>query len=49
MNTLLFLFISIPLADNNLKTYKEGYEQYVAETHSLLPLPRFKNKKEKEV
>lgn len=49
LNTLLFLFISIPLADNHLKTYKEGYDEYVLETHSLLPLPRFNVKKEKEI
>lgn len=49
LNTLLFLFISIPLADNHLKTYKEGYDQYLLETRSLLPLPRFKFKKEKTI
>ena len=43
INTLLFAFISIPLADNHLKTYKTGYEEYRRETRNLLPLPRFTN------
>jgi steroid 5-alpha reductase family enzyme len=39
-NTCLFLFISIPMADKHLATYKEGYERYRAETRMLLPIPK---------
>jgi steroid 5-alpha reductase family enzyme len=39
-NTALFLFISIPLAENHLAAYKEGYEEFVRETRMLLPLPK---------
>jgi steroid 5-alpha reductase family enzyme len=39
-NTCMFLFISIPLADKHLATYKEGYEQYRAKTRMLLPIPK---------
>ncbi|HNX15662.1 MAG TPA: DUF1295 domain-containing protein [Oscillospiraceae bacterium] len=40
MNTLLFLFISIPLAEKHLAGYKVGYAEYQKETRMLLPLPR---------
>ncbi len=39
-NTMLFLFISIPLAEKHLAGYKEGYEQYQKETRMLLPIPK---------
>ncbi len=39
-NNLMFMFISIPLADNHLKTYKDNYLQYKKETWSLLILPK---------
>lgn len=39
-NTLLFLFISIPMAENRLKTYKTGFEEYLGETRMLLPIKR---------
>ena len=39
-NTLLFLFISIPLAEKHLAGYKEGYEEYRKQTRMLLPIPR---------
>lgn len=42
-NTALFLFISIPLAENHLATYKRGYAAYVEETRQLLPLPKRRN------
>ena len=48
LNTLLFIFISIPMADNNLKTYKAGYDEYRKETRSLLPFPKLVNTKEKQ-
>ena len=40
INTCLFLFISIPLAETHLKTYKKDYEAYQRETRMLIPLPR---------
>ncbi len=49
LNNLLFLFISIPLAENNLKTYKPGFEEYKKKTRKLLPIKeqnRFSNRKE---
>ena len=36
INTLLFLFISIPLADNHQKR-KEGFDEYKSETNMLIP------------
>ena len=41
-NNLMFMFISIPLADNHLKTYKANYPEYKKETWSLLILPKKK-------
>ena len=41
LNTLLFLFISIPLADNR-QSRKEGFEEYKHATRILLPVPRLK-------
>ena len=38
-NTLMFLFISIPMADRR-QAEKEGYNEYKSETRSLFPLPR---------
>ncbi len=40
-NTLLFLFVSIPLADRH-QSRKEGFEEYKAQTRMLLPVKRFK-------
>ena len=37
-NTLMFWFISIPMAETRLSGYKEGFSAYVAETNRLLPL-----------
>lgn len=39
-NTLLFLFISIPLQENHLKQYKEGFEDYKKITRMLLPIKK---------
>ncbi len=36
---MLFLFISIPLAEKKLIGYKEGYEEYKSRTRKLLPIP----------
>ena len=40
LNTLMFLFISIPMAENRLRGYKEGYDEYVMRTRILLPFAR---------
>lgn len=37
-NTLMFLFISIPMAETRMAGYKEGFDRYVAETNRLLPI-----------
>ena len=37
VNTLMFLFISIPLAETRLAGYKERFFEYVSETNRLLP------------
>jgi steroid 5-alpha reductase family enzyme len=39
LNTLLFLFVSIPMADQR-QSRKEGFEEYKKQTFSLLPLPK---------
>lgn len=39
LNTLLFLFISIPMADKH-QSRKKGFEAYKAQTRMLLPLPK---------
>ncbi len=39
-NTCLFLFISIPLAEKHLATYKTGYGSYRQATRMLLPIPK---------
>ncbi len=41
-NTCLFLFISIPLADKHLASYKENYAAYRKETRMLFPIPKRK-------
>ena len=42
-NTLLFVFISIPLAEKHQASRKEGFEDYKKETRMLLPI--YKRKK----
>ena len=37
-NTLMFLFISIPMAETRMAGYKEGFDRYVKETNRLLPI-----------
>ena len=39
LNTLLFLFVSIPMADKR-QSAKEGFEVYKKQTRMLLPLPK---------
>ena len=43
VNTLMFQFISIPMAENRLAGYKEGFADYVSETNKLLPFARRKS------
>lgn len=40
-NTLLFLCVSIPLADGRYRRLKPGFEEYRRQTRMLLPLPRW--------
>lgn len=42
LNTLLFIFISVPLAEGHLKTYKDGFDEYKKKTNMFLPLKIFK-------
>ena len=41
----LFVFISIPLAEKKLSTYKDGYDEYKKSTRMLIPIP-VRSKKE---
>lgn len=43
INTLLFLFISIPLNEQHLADYKEGYSVYKQQTRMLLPFPKIRH------
>ena len=43
INTLMFIFISIPLAENHQKDRKEGFLEYKNETRMLLPIYKKKN------
>ena len=38
LNNALFLFISIPLAEKNLRKYKEGFDEYKKNTSMLIPI-----------
>ncbi|MBE6143492.1 MAG: DUF1295 domain-containing protein [Erysipelotrichaceae bacterium] len=40
LNTLLFLFISIPLAENHLASYKANYSEYKKRTRMLFPFKK---------
>lgn len=42
VNTLMFLGVSIPMADSRNRDLRPGFDEYVKETNSLLPL-RFRN------
>ena len=37
-NTLMFVGISIPMAETRMAGYKEGFDRYVQETNRLLPI-----------
>lgn len=43
LNTALFLFISIPLAENRLAKYKSRFTEYQQQTRMLLPFPKVKH------
>lgn len=38
VNTLMFLFVSIPLADKHNRAERPGFDEYLGETNRLLPL-----------
>lgn len=40
LNTALFLFISIPLAEKRLAKYKDGFTEYQQQTRMLLPFSK---------
>ncbi|MCH5180235.1 MAG: DUF1295 domain-containing protein [Erysipelotrichales bacterium] len=40
LNTLLFIFISIPMAENHMKSYKPGFNEYKKKTRMLLPIKK---------
>ncbi|MBQ3166354.1 MAG: DUF1295 domain-containing protein, partial [Clostridia bacterium] len=42
LNTLLFIFVSIPLADGRQKR-KPGFEEYKRQTRALLPIYKKQN------
>ena len=42
---LMFRFISVPMAENHQKAYKEGYGDYLNSTHIFIPLPRLRQHK----
>ncbi|MCI1245035.1 MAG: DUF1295 domain-containing protein [Bacilli bacterium] len=45
---LMFRFISVPMAENHQKTYKDDYGDYLGATHVFVPLPRLtRHKSEK--
>lgn len=39
---LLFVFISIPLAENKMATYKDNFIEYKRNKRMLIPIPKFK-------
>ena len=43
LNTLLFLCVSIPMADKR-QSVKEGFSEYKSETRMLLPLLKYKKR-----
>jgi steroid 5-alpha reductase family enzyme len=40
INTLMFIFISIPMAEKRLASYKKDFDKYIEETRVLIPLPK---------
>jgi steroid 5-alpha reductase family enzyme len=39
-NNLMFVFISVPMAENHMATYKNDFATYKKQTRMLLPIPR---------
>lgn len=48
INTLMFMVISIPMAEKRLASYKPGFRQYADETWMVFPLPFAKTKRNEE-
>jgi len=42
VNTAMFLFVSIPMADRRNRQRREGIDEYCRQTNSLMPIPRVK-------
>ena len=42
MNTLMFVFVSIPMAVKNQAKRKPGFSDYKKQTRMLFPLKKFK-------
>ena len=40
INTVMFLVVSIPLADMRNRTIRDGFDDYVKATRSLLPFKK---------
>ena len=49
INTCMFVFISIPLAEGHQKDRKEGFLEYKKETRMLLPIYKRKPKEEEKI
>lgn len=47
-NTLMFLFISIPMAENHQKSRKPGFDEYKRQTRMLIPIRKFKTREIEE-
>jgi len=39
VNTAMFLFVSIPMADRRNRRRRDGFDEYCRQTNSLLPIP----------
>ncbi len=48
INTLMFMVISIPMAERRLASYKPGFREYADETWMIFPLPFGKSKRKEE-
>lgn len=48
INTLMFLVISIPMAERRLATYKQGFQEYREETWMFFPLPFARGRRKEE-
>ncbi|MFA6780685.1 MAG: DUF1295 domain-containing protein [Bacilli bacterium] len=48
INTLMFMAISIPMAERRLASYKAGFNEYCQETWMLFPIPFSKHKRKEQ-